>query len=216
MEITLKLPFQFKRGEDAPVIGDQNQLVADQAHGKYYNLVKGGRVFSQATTPLGLALPIYTATGITTVVLWNPPDSGVNVIPLTASCAYASGTAVYGAIGLMVHDKDILNGLATAGYATAFAETTPINAIVGGGQASKIRSSNAGTNTFTAGVAADFKRSMFSTGALAATTAVPVVNAVYDFDGSIILKPGTIAWLAQQLASSALYAVTIVWCEEDV
>jgi len=122
MELKLQMPFAFKRGEGAPNLGDNEQQLMDLLHGKYYALTKAGMVFSQAVTPVGLAIPIYTGTALAGIALWNPPGSGVNVIPLTCSFPRTSGTAAFAAIGFMVREEDILSGLATAGEITAFTQ----------------------------------------------------------------------------------------------
>lgn len=218
MDIKLKLPFLGKSGEASPLLGPDSELLASLLKGKYARAVDRGRVFSQAATPLGLAIPIYTATALAGgMPLWNPPGSGVNVRPLFVSTAYASGTAAYTAVGLMARKNVGGPDLATGSQITAFAATTPENAIVGGGQASKIRSSNAGTVTVVAGVAAEWLRTLFGVNLEAQTgTAHATQHTTHDFEGSILLPPGTLAWLGATLASVALYASTIVWEEEPI
>ena len=217
MDLKLLYNFFHKRGEDTPVLGEDSQILADQIHGRWYNLAKKGRVFSQAVTPLGLAIPIYTATSIPGLVIWNPGDSGVNVELLEYGLAYASGTAAYTAVGLMVREDNVGSNLATGAEITAFSETEPVNALVGAGQASKVRSANSATVTISAGVAAEWIRTLAGLNLEAQTgTAHGTLATPHLFDGQPILPPGTLAWFAATLASVALYAQHVVWNEADV
>lgn len=212
-----KLPFLFgkRAGEDErPVIGDERQQLADALHGKHYADCLRGRVFSQAATPLGLAIPIYTATALAGgMPIWNPMGSGVNVELIHVDIGYGSGTADYASIGLMHIDTKQSN-LATGAHLTAFAATTPKNGLLGGGQASLVKSSNAGTVTATAGAAGDWVRTLASINLEAQTgTAHGTTIVHYDFDGTIIVPPGGLVYLAATKATTALYASSIVWKE---
>lgn len=212
--------FPFRSGATAnrgsaaqPVIGDEAQQLHDLVHGKHYNDVLAGRVFSQSCTPLGLAIPIYTGTALAGgMPVWNPTGSGVNLELISVSTGRASGTSDFGAIGLMALDWSGVS-VATGSIVTAFAATQPKNAKLFGGLASKARSSNAGTVTITAGAAGDWIRTLFSHSAEADATTTGVHPATHDFDGSIIVPPGAVVWIADTKATTALYATTIVWKE---
>lgn len=213
MAILSKLPFRFGAKEDSsPVMGLDRQQLVDLLHGKHYADAVAGRVFSQSSTPLGLAIPIYTATAIAGgMPLWNPPNSGVNVELISVSLARGSGTSDFGAIGLLARQ---LRAIATGELMTALANTTPDNALIFGGTASKTLSSNAGTCTVSAGAAGDWKKTLFSMNLEADTgTAHPIAPAKEDFDGTFIVPPGTLVYLAATKASVALIASTVVWKE---
>ncbi len=189
----------------------------DQQHGEHYQAALAGRVFSHIPTPLGLAIPIYTATSIAGAMpIWNPTGSGVNVELISASTGYVSGTSAYGTVVLMARN-DVGNQLATASEITVFAETTPKNALLGSGLKSKVRSSNAGAVTITAGTAAEAVRTLFTMNLEAATgTEHPAALAHIDFNGTVIIPPGVLVWVANRVASSALFATTLVWKENPV
>jgi hypothetical protein len=222
-----EIPFLSGRsGHSEGYVGDQGQLITDLLHGKYYHATKGGRLFSQAATPLGLAIPIYTGTALAGAMpLWNPIGSGVKAILVSVAFPWVSGTAAFGAFGLMARNG-MGSVIGTGQQCTAFAETKPIggnlgvvNAIGGqGGDAgSRVKSSNAGTVTVTAGVAAEWVRSLANQNLEAQTgTAHQTLFGVYDFDGSVVVHPGTMVWLAGTKASVALYASSLVWEEVDV
>jgi len=164
--------------------------VLDVQHGKHYHDCLAGRVFSQAATPLGLAIPIYTATALAGgMPIWNPANSNVNVELISVTTAHASGTAAVFAAGLMAR-SGLGSDLATGSQITAFAATTPINGLIGGGAASAVKSSNAGTVTVTAGAAGEWVRTIGGTGVEAAATANGISYVYIDFDGTVIVQPG--------------------------
>lgn len=210
MDLTLQMPFRFGRGGGTPAIGDEFEQLMDRLHGKHYQDAKAGRVFSQTTTPLGLAIPIYTSVTPLGNPLWNPMGSGIDVELINYNAARVSGVEAFGAIGLMAR----VIRLASLGTGiTAFAETAPINGLIGEGLVSKVKSSNAGTCTITAGVAAEYVRNLFGMLPVIDTSAVESPVKEVDFDGTVILPPGTLAWIAATVASVALFAQTLTWKE---
>lgn len=191
------------------------------ANGLHYSDTIQGRVFSQSATPLGLAIPIYTATAIAGgMPIWNPPGSFVNVELVEVSLARGSGTATFGAIGLMA---GYVQAIATASGLSAMAATNPFNNFFGIGGNTKVSSSNAGTVTVTAGVAtapvngvtgAGWVRTLFSHNLEADTgTAHAAIPCNYSFNGSFVMGPGTLVYLAATTATTALYATSITWKE---
>jgi hypothetical protein len=210
-----------KPGTSDGVAGDEGQIVVDSMHGKYYQANQKYGVFSSSTTPLGLAIPVYTTVTPLGNVLWNPQGSGVKAVLAKYNAARASGTAGFFAIGLMARNG-VGSVIATGAQVTAFAETTPINGKLGlvnsiagsgGGPTSRVKSSRAGTCTVTAAVAGEWIETLGATGveADATTNGISLIN--HDFDGRIEVYPGTMVWLAATLASVALYASTIGWYE---
>lgn len=180
--------------------------------GTHYSYCDAGRVFSQAATPLGLAIPIYTATALAGgMPVWNPANSGVDVELISVSLGYGSGTADFGSVGLMARRDEA----AGTSIISAFAATDPFNGrVVVGGQKSKVKSSNAGVVTVTAGGAGDWVRTIASINLEAQTaTAHGTIVAVHDFDGTVIVPPGVLVYLACTKASVALFASTVVWKE---
>ena len=194
----------------------QFEELMERVGSRHHKDVLAGRVFSQATTPLGLAIPIYTATALGGggMPIWNPPNSGVNVEMISLNAERASGVTAFGAYGVMARK---LNAIATGALMTALADVDPINAMPFSGRKSRVLSSNAGTNTVTAGVAADFIRSLFASVPIIDTTAVHVspTKVVFDPD-ELIVRPGTLVYLAGTKDSVALYALTWLWKETDL
>jgi hypothetical protein len=197
--------------------GNEGQAIQSRLHGAHYENTKRGNVFIAATTPLGLAIPIYTATA-PSVLLWNPSDSGRNVTLIRYVAAFASGSVP--ATGLAMGLSKIFGAganIATGAVISAFAASTPINGLLNAGNQPKAKVSTAGTNTITAGVAADFFYPMFGMGAFAAaTTTADPFALIHDFEGAIVLPPGTAIWPSGTVASVALFVQSIIWEETPI
>ncbi len=115
-----------------------------------------------------------------------------------------------------------LVAVATGALCTVFVPTAPVNALLGGGQASRVQSCNGvGAVTVTAGTAAapsatapGWIRSLASINLEASTsTYVPTTSIKYDFQGTVIVPPNFMIYFAAGVATVALYASTVVWKE---
>ncbi len=191
-------------------------------YAKHFADTYAGMVFSQCMSPVGVAIPLYTGTDATGgLPILNPSGSGVVIELLRYDICYSSGTAAFTSIGLM---SGSCAGIGSATGCSAFASTVPVNGgtlIQTGG--SKVMSSNGGTVTVTAGTAtpgvpgipgAGWARTICDLNLEAQTGTVHATGMhTYDFDGSVVIGPGTIIYLAGKLASVSLYASCVVWKE---
>ena len=223
----IELPWlSGKNGSAEGRAGADGQQIVDMLHGKYHHANEQGQLFSNYNTPLGLAIPIYTGTALAGAMpLWNPASSGKKAVLVGVSLTRASGTADFGAIGLMARNG-MGSVIATGSQCTAFAETVPINGRLGlvnsvagqgGGQNSVLKPSRAGPVTITAGVAAEWVETLYGMNLEANTgTAHQSIPVFHDFDGRIQVYPGTMIWLAATKASVALFATGLWWEEVDI
>ena len=212
-------PARLGVGQRGPLRGTRDgAAVAQPLHGRYYEAAMAGRVFFQTTTPLGLAIPIYTGTA-PRVALWNPPNSGVNAVLIGISAQRASGTTVEFAAGLFAAFG--VDAVATGAFLTAFpgainvAKTEPLNAILGAGEKSRVLSTASGTVTATAWAAGDHVYSLFHSYAAVGTSTTDGTPWTHDFEGRVIVPPGCVIALAGSVASVALYATTLIWEEVE-
>jgi hypothetical protein len=207
----------FSDGDDVNLIaGKQAELLVASMHSELYSQTYRGFVYHASTTPLGLAIPIYTSQA-PTLCLWNPIGSGKNASILNVVFAYASGTAAYGAVGFM-YVTNAGSTIATGAVFSAFGTlNSSVNGIVGSGSSSVMRVATAGTTSLTtAPAAANWFYTLGNINLEAATGtahATFVPGAGSNPKGSILVPPGTAVWLAGTVASSALYAQTISWAE---
>jgi hypothetical protein len=195
--------------------GNEGQSIQSRLHGAHYENAKRGNVFIAATTPLGIVIPIYTATA-PTLVLWNPSDSGKNFTLIRYTSSYVSGTSGVGVFGL---SKVFGAGsaLGTAAPFSAFVATAPINGLLNAGTVSKAKVSISGTNALTtAGVAADFFYPIYSITAEIVTSALNAVMISHDFEGVVILPPGTAIWTSGTVSSGASMAQSLIWEETPI
>lgn len=193
--------------------------------GLHFSDTWNGITFSQTTTPLGLALPIYTATaiggsGICSLPIFNPPGSNRNIELVSYDINFASGTLAFGAILLMGLP---LNAVGTGALCTVASWTQPVNGRLLGGQGSQVKSNNgAGTVTVTAGTAAapsetapGVIRTLFDAGAQTTTTANGFGTHTYTFNGTILVPPGYMIYLASTVTqvSASLESMGVTWKE---
>jgi hypothetical protein len=207
----------FSDGDEANIIlGKQAELLTSPLHSELYTQTYRGYVYHASTTPLGLAIPIYTSTA-PVVCLWNPIGSGRNLSIMNIVFAYASGTAAYASIGLC-YVANAGSMIATGAVFSAFGSNNClVNGVVAGGSAQVARVATAGTTTLTtAPTAVNWFYTLGNINLEAQTGTAHasfVPGAGSNPKGSIIIPPGTAVWLAASIASSALYATTISWAE---
>ena len=213
MATPIELPADMIRGSGAA--GSQDlALQVSQLHGDYYAQNKSAKVFIQTTSILGLAIPIYTGTA-PRVGLWNPAGSGCDAELLSISCQRASGTTVEFAAALFA----VFNtgaGVATGAPITVFGDTAPLSGRLGSDASSRCRSTASGTITTTAGAAGDTAYALFHSYAAVSNSVCDGTPWEHNFNGRVIVPPGTMVYLAASVASVALYTTTLVWAERDI
>lgn len=196
------------------------------AYGLHYTDTVAGRVFTQQTSAAaiaGLAIPIYSGTSVGGgSPLYNPTNSNRNVELVSIDVAFVSGTeaATFDGIYLMAGQ---VGSIGTATGCSVFTSVAPISGYLCGAPASKVLSCNGGTVTVTAGTAtvpvngvvgAGVVRTLFSTNIEAATaTAHGTLVCRYDFNGTCVIPPGVLVYLAGIVASSAFFNITMCWKE---
>lgn len=194
--------------------------------GIHYSDTLAGRVFTQQTSAAaiaGLAIPIYSATAVAGgSPLYNPTGSNRNVELISYDVVFASGSDAATFMGIFMMAGQV-TAIGTGTGCSVFTAAPPTSGLLLGSPGSKIMSGNGGAVTVTAGTAtppvpgvvgAGVVRSLFSTN-LEAATAVAHGTLVcrYTFDGTCIIPPGTLVYLAAIVASVALYNVTVCWKE---
>lgn len=176
--------------------------------GKYYDQVKAGRVFIGNTAAAGVASPISTGTAVT-FGLWNI-SRNKNAVPLWINIGYTSGTIALGAFGLA--NQYCGFALATAAPLSAFTDGTPKNALLGEGGASAMRFTPSGA-TLTAGGTSFMT---FGAGKASATAALGEINGLHhEFDGSTIVTPGMLIFVASSIAQTGVYTMSMAWAEVE-
>lgn len=189
------------------------QFVAD-LHGKYYSQTYNGTMF-YATTIAATATPVYTATAVTGLSIWNPTGSGKNIIitraivgPVTAaSAAVLLGFALIQNAG---------SGVATGGPISA--TTALSSALRGGGllNNSGQNSSIALVSTGSTVVAPTQFIPLFGQTTDVITTSSEGTAFVYDPEGSLILQPGSYIAFASSATNTGTNNYALYWYEDLV
>lgn len=195
--------------------GKQTEMITSELHGKYYTQTYRGNTFWAATALAGLTLSIVTATTNTCFAIWNPQGSGKNLslMSVTITPTTAMTTASGYGYGFL------LNAGAAIGTAAPISAITLITATRGPGLLN-----NSGVGTSVAIVAGAMTLTSASlamrgmggsagTGAITAPAQQPTIRE--DFDGTMIIPPGTVFFVGTTVASSGQTAtgVSAVWEE---
>ena len=174
--------------------------------GRYYSEVAAGRVFIGSTAAAGVAAPITTGTAVT-FGLWNN-NTGKLAVPLWLNIGYTSGTIALGTWAIA--NQYVGFATATAAPLSAFTDGTPKNALVGNGSASGMRFTPSAATLSAGGTALAF----LSSGKASATAALGEINGFnWQFDGSIIVPPGQLIFVAASVAQTGIYSMSMAWAE---
>jgi hypothetical protein len=180
-----------------------------ELHGKYYTQTVSGNLF-YATTLTASAIPIISATAAT-LCLWNPMGSGANAVLVRYVAGWNGTTEVPGAINLS-YFANAGSTIATGNLVTAFTALTPQSGLLGAApnlKGSQMKVGSAATITATANFIPLGISHLTTTGT--ATFGSFTVN--YDFDGQLIIPPGTFVFPAASAASGSTYNQCLSWYE---
>lgn len=177
--------------------GGDGEVIAAELHGKWYTAALNGRLFIGSTAAAGTTIPASNATAAT-FMLYNPIGSAKNLELVRYNLGVNNATLVVAAIQL-----GIISGLTVA--PTSVTALTSRSALVGGtGTAVGIIASVA-----TLAAAATSFYHMLS---VSATSGLGP-NFTHDFDGSIVLTPGSLVHVTGTAAQSQAHAQTFLWAE---
>jgi hypothetical protein len=193
--------------------GRQGEQIVTELHGKYYAQAQRGNLFIGSSPIAGVAIPISTSTS-PTPCLWNPAGSGKNAILVSYYIGYSGGTGVVGALGYYAV-TGAGAAIGTGAPFSAFAATTPTNALIGAGNASVMKWSSTGTCTLT--TAGTLVRG-FGVGQSAPVSAGTSIWGLYvdQFDGTMIVPPGVAIYPAATAASGDTFVQTFIWYESPI
>lgn len=193
-------------GAQVPLaVGRANELLTGVLMPRAAELALRGMVFSAAVPPGTGVAPGQTITTTAAFNLHNPTGSGKNLVILTGSCGYVSGTLGAGAIFWCANTVPVTS--APSGTAI-----TVVKTLVAAGGA-------VGLPTFTTTVATPtVLRPAFSLGAALASTAGIWPALIDKVDGEFVIPPGcSINFQGFAAAgSSPLVSLGMTWAEVAV
>lgn len=208
------LPFfnAQKGGERKPTLSDEGTLLVQQSAGRWYHLAKQGRVFTGNSAAAGSVLPIYSATA-QVFGLWNKAGSGVNAVLCNLAASYVDTTGAASGFVLAVV-KDAGSATATGGI-SAFTAGTPERGLIGSGSGGNLVAFTPSAAT----VPAPTILRHLGVNQLvltAATTGATTFGFNVDFDGDLVVAPGTAIFLAGNIAPLSKWAASVTWAEVSV
>lgn len=189
--------------------GRQGEGLVSELHGKWYTQARDGNVFHGSSLVAGTIIPISTATAAT-FALYNPLGSGVNLELIAYELGMTVVTDIASPIGLG-YSASVGGSVVAPTTVTAL---TPVNGLLGKGNAPQARLYSAATI-----VATTYFKTLFNFTATNATAgnALGPASFKYDFDGSIIMPPGTLIHVCGLVAPSASPVThDFVWAEVPV
>lgn len=191
-------------------LGKDRQLIVDGLHGSQYESASRGNMFSATQATAGVA-PGTAFSTTPPLQVWNPPNSGVNLIIREVGVAFRSGTLGQGVIGYGIN----------ASQATAPSTGTAL--------VSRQLNGSAGTNSLgqantgsTISAAANIVKLGFSTNANIVTAPAAAIgvstNPTKDMiEGGIMVPQGAVFTVESYLAAAGSSPLTIMSvCWEEV
>jgi len=199
-------------GTSNPVLaGKAAELVTCDLHGSFYTSAYRGLSYMANTLPSGVTIPLAANNFAATFLIWNPAGSSVNVELMSLSLGILSTTLVVSDVSLYLQ-SGVGTSIAAPSSLTALA-TRPT--LWGGGSVAPIAGSKAtvySAATITGTLGSNLWRGPVIT-SFAATSSNNVQPIRYQFNGEVLLGPGTLAALAGQAAQSQAMAHSITWAE---
>lgn len=189
-------------GSNAAILqGKAGEQIYADIHGKWYTAAYRGRVFEGTTAAAGTTIPISSATA-GTFVLYNPLGSGVNMELVSYECGINTVTTVASAVLL-----GIAVGLVVA--PTSVTALTPLPGLLGGSAVAQGKLYSVATI-----VATTSFYTLFGITATNATAGNSLGSPLrHEFDGKLILAPGTLVHVCGTAAQTSATAQTFVWAE---
>lgn len=185
-----------------------------QAHGKYYEASRSGRLIVGANASAGIAI-IAAASGGGHPTLFNPAGSRRVLSLVSLALAYVSGNNAPGSLAWNYTKK--AGSQAATGISNPILTATKVDVestMLGGPVDSKAIWAPT-VNTFTAAptYGRPIKLSLFT--GVAATAVAPFIWGE-DYDGAFNIAPGNaISLVTVQSSTTSLFRVTLVWEEID-
>jgi hypothetical protein len=202
-------------GVSVPLLqGKGGELVATELHGKYYTQAYRGNAYYASVAATGVVTTAFSNGTYVGGLLWNPQGSGKNLIPIRAAQGRILAATTVCAFG-HAYLANAGAGVATAAPVSAFTAVAaalrgPLNQPGVTGQGNSVALVGAGA-TFTTALTWG-RANGFAAGT--ETTAIVEQAFVEDFDGMLIIPPGTVfAFFAATAAQGGTWVPSIIWEE---
>ncbi len=197
--------------------GKQSELIVNELAGKYYTDAYRGNVYYASVAATGIVTTIFSNGTYVGGLLWNPQGSGKNLVPIRAMQGRILAATTVAAWG-HAYLANAGAGVGTAAPVSAFTAVAaalrgPVNNPGVTGQGNSVALVGAGATFTTALTWGRANGQAVGT----ETTAIVEQAFVEDFDGNVIIPPGTIfAFYAATAAQGGTWVPSIVWSEKPI
>jgi hypothetical protein len=181
------------------LMGKAAELIVAELHGKWYTAAYRGRVFHGATNIAGTTITTQSTT-TSSFMLYNPLGTGVNAELISTDIGMIGSTTVIATILQAVGQPIITNVTTTV---TVLISANPFNGAAGTNRAQL-------TTLATLSAAMTFFYPLFN---ITTTADIAVGNLHYDWDGRLILAPGSATNLGSNITQSAAFVCSYDWAE---
>lgn len=177
--------------------------------GLYYQDTLAGNVFIAATATAGTIIPVQATNLVSTFTVWNPVSSPVNLELIRYTASWTTTVEVVGDIGLYAQFQ-VGSAVTAPGTLTS---RTIRNALFGTGKVSQASFYTAATLVSTTDTNLIRMLTLGGPGAVTSTNNAPVN---YDFNGTVLVPPGTLVVTAGFAAQTAATDQTLIWREVSI
>ncbi len=214
-QVSVVPPTGTQSGTPNLIGGRSGEVLDTRLHTDFYTAALNGKLFQATTLTAGTIIPVQATNLVSTFTIWNPLGSGVNVELVRYTVAWTTTVEVVSPVALWI--QTAVGGA----NAVPSALTTPISvrpALWGGSSINPIGSGGAsmwGALTLVNTMATNMWQGpiLFGPGAVTSTNNSPIN---YDFQGTTVLGPGTLATTAGFAAQTAATSQTLIWMEWPV
>ena len=200
-------------------IGQLGEQIASELHGRFYEQVYRGNVYTGGVTKTDLTANTITLTATTTPILglWNPSTSTVNAVILQANLTCIANSLTSGAgPGVFVWAASTGNGAISTGSAPWNCKTLTAS----GSQCKHfpfVALTGLTNNLVIVGGAEFPSPGMVTYTTLVSTSLSPGFQSVASIDGGIIVPPGgVLALLNSQSCTTFACSGRLVWEEVPI
>lgn len=195
-------------------MGRANEMIVSELHGKYFEQCYRGNIYYASTASTGVVIPI-ASTLTPTYSLWNPAGSNKLMVPIALLIGWTATTAALGEL-VWTATTNAGSGISSSAPFVAFGTGTAVNANLGSGKVSQMRTATGGTTTLVAAPTFYRATGMSITATTAATATGPGWVWRDDFDGTSVVPPGNAIHLMASTAILITGTITMIYEEIPV
>jgi hypothetical protein len=189
----------------APRVGGQGEMITAPLHGRMYEAARRGKLFYGSNGATPSVTTVALATTYTGLCLYNPANSGKNLLLEQVGYSFLVAFPAAATIGLLA-------GYAAAGIVTASAAASPGAACNLGGAVGVGRAALSATL-----VGTPYLYQVFGEGLTGAITTTPQGMHIVDMQGHPIIPPGGyVAIYTSTVSGAASLAASFLWQEEPI